>query len=453
MGIVDPCEELALSLSLRYTTGAVWAVRISHVPARPFSLMAAAWASSRSLAGVRLSAVAVRRGHGRDHQGLRRGERHEQHGRDRDAGQPAAQRRRRSIARRIQHREHASFNLSPARHGDDERRRPIAAQRVGQLQQVLGILAGVRAGSQDAIVAGQLPFHAQAPRDPPHAGMDPVDGARRGGHQLREAIVAGDVRQLMEQDGAPPILGPRVGDGRNQDGRPPDAERHRHAALEAPQQPHRTPHAHLRGTLEQELCPFRIADVNGASREPANHPLFVRQPDQEKHHAGDVQTRAAGPARQRRTCSRRTSAATVAAVETAPAAAEDAGVTFDTAIPAGPRSGAATAAFEPATGISTSQRGSDAERIGSTSRPATASVHTRCLDAADWRRRSSALAIAAAARTHETLKAASMRSRLIASLRVRGLSSARWSAAGIRRRTAACPTYRGARPSPSRASR
>ena len=34
MGIVDPCEEPALSLSLKYTTGAVWVGRISHVPAR-----------------------------------------------------------------------------------------------------------------------------------------------------------------------------------------------------------------------------------------------------------------------------------------------------------------------------------------------------------------------------------------------------------------------------------
>ena len=192
------------------------------------------------------------------------------------------------IARRVQHREHASLDLPAARHADNERRRPVVPERVSQLQQVLGVVARPRAGVEHLIVAGQLAFHAKAARNPPHAGVGPVDGARHGGHQLREAVVADDVRQLMEKDGAAPVPGPRVGQGGNQNGGCACAESHRHAALEAAQQADARPDAHLPGALGEQPRPFRVLDVHRASSEPMHQPSLVNEPEQEQEHDGEV---------------------------------------------------------------------------------------------------------------------------------------------------------------------
>ena len=93
----------------------------------------------------------------------------------------------------------------------------MAAERIGQLQQVPGVFTRVRARCQHAIVAGQLPLDTQAARDPPHTRMRPIERARDGGHHLRQTIVPADVRELVKENRAAAILGPRVGDRRNED--------------------------------------------------------------------------------------------------------------------------------------------------------------------------------------------------------------------------------------------
>ena len=92
-------------------------------------------------------------------------------------------------------------------------------KRIGDLEQVAGIVAAPRARGNHAIVTGELALDAQPTCRPPHAGMEPVHRARRKRQHLRQAIVPRDVRQLVKDHGAPSVFGPRVGDGGNHDRR------------------------------------------------------------------------------------------------------------------------------------------------------------------------------------------------------------------------------------------
>ena len=104
----------------------------------------------------------------------------------------------------------------------------MAAQCVGNLEKVSGVVARLGARVQDAIVTGQLALDAQASRHPPHAGVRPVEGARGFSQRLREAITPPDVRQLVQQHRLASLGGPGVGNRRNQDDALADADGHRH---------------------------------------------------------------------------------------------------------------------------------------------------------------------------------------------------------------------------------
>ena len=163
----------------------------------------------------------------------------QQHGHGQcDTGDVAAQSRHRAIAGGVEHGQHAAFELSGPRHAHDERRRPIRAQRIGELEQVAGVLAGLLAGAQHAVVARQLSLDPQASGHPPGARMHPVQRAHDGRQHLREAIAPRDVRQLVQDHGPAPVECPRVGDRGNQDGMPAGANSHRHRLFAAPQQAH-----------------------------------------------------------------------------------------------------------------------------------------------------------------------------------------------------------------------
>ncbi len=179
-----------------------------------------------------------RAGSARRRRNGRRGarQRNQQRGRERRPRDAHAHRRHAPVARGIEHGEHAAFELSWTRHADREGRRPMAAERVRDLEQMAGILTRPGARRDHAVVARQLALDAQAARDPPGGRMEPVDRAGRERQRLREAIVPRDVRQLVKDHGASSVLGPRVGHGRDQDGRPARAEGHRHAALAAAKQ-------------------------------------------------------------------------------------------------------------------------------------------------------------------------------------------------------------------------
>ena len=70
-----------------------------------------------------------------------------------------------------------------------------------------------RARRQHAIVGRVLLLDAQLPRGEPRTGMKPVERAGERGGRPAEAVAAGDMRQLVEQDEAPPLGGPSASAG------------------------------------------------------------------------------------------------------------------------------------------------------------------------------------------------------------------------------------------------
>ena len=97
------------------------------------------------------------------------------------------------------------------------------AEGVGNLEQMTRVVTGLRARRDHAVVARELPFDPQPARDPPHGRMEPVEGTGHECQRLGQAVATGDVRELVQDDRAPAIAGPRVGNRGDQDRRPPDA--------------------------------------------------------------------------------------------------------------------------------------------------------------------------------------------------------------------------------------
>ena len=70
----------------------------------------------------------------------------------------------------------ASIRLSSCsrtRHADGNRRHAMIAEGVGNLEQMTRVFTGLRARRDHAVVARELPFDPQPPRDPPHGRMEP----------------------------------------------------------------------------------------------------------------------------------------------------------------------------------------------------------------------------------------------------------------------------------------
>ena len=80
----------------------------------------------------------------------------------------------------------------------------------------------------------------------PHGRMEPIQGTGHECQRLGQAIATGDVRELVQDDRAPAIAGPGLGNRGDQDRRPPDAERHRHRLLAASKQADLASNAHAR---------------------------------------------------------------------------------------------------------------------------------------------------------------------------------------------------------------
>ena len=221
-------------------------------------------------------------------------QREQQARRDGYARDIATRRWRPSVAAGVEGGQYATFELSSAGHADREGRRAVAAEAVRDLEQMAGVIASRSPRRNHTVVAGELSFDAQTSRNPPHRWMEPVHRAGREREHLRQAIVASDVRQFVQDHRAAPVLGPCVPGRRDQDCRPAGAEGHRHALLTAAKESHRTTDAEAVGRLLQQRHPFSIAQLRGLAREPLDTPPLPGQPDQHHDHAGAVQPAEAG---------------------------------------------------------------------------------------------------------------------------------------------------------------
>ena len=223
--------------------------------------------------------------------------RQQQRGCNHRAGESHRPVRHAAVASGIERREHASLELPRARHADGQRRSAVAAEGVGDLEQVVRVLPCAAGGRDDEIVARQLPLHAQASRSPPCRRVEPVHRTRGKGECLRKAVVARDVRHLVKHHGAPPVLRPGVGNGGDDDRRMTSAERHRHAALAASEQSYRTPHAQPRRTVLEQSRPLLVADLDPLTRQPFEVASVEAKPSQHHQHAGRIHGRKRHPPR------------------------------------------------------------------------------------------------------------------------------------------------------------
>jgi hypothetical protein len=96
--------------------------------------------------------------------------------------------------------------------------------------------------------------------------MEPVDGARDGRQHLRRAVAPRDVRELVQQHRASPVIVPGVGNGGNDDRRRARAECHRHGFVTAAEQTHGSMDAELLCALAEKVHPFRRSQFLRAAR-------------------------------------------------------------------------------------------------------------------------------------------------------------------------------------------
>jgi len=92
-----------------------------------------------------------------------------------------------------------------------------AGQRLGDGEQVPGVVGRGDARRQNQVIAGPLGFGPQQPRRRPDQWVMPVKGADQPRPRLRRPVAAPDMGELMEQGNAQALGGPGVGRFRQQD--------------------------------------------------------------------------------------------------------------------------------------------------------------------------------------------------------------------------------------------
>ena len=77
---------------------------------------------------------------------------------------------------------------------------------------------------EDKVVAGAFGLEAEAGRDVPGEGVEPIEGAGEAGDEVGEAVEAADVGEFVEEDHAELRGGPLGGGGGEEEGGAKDAE-------------------------------------------------------------------------------------------------------------------------------------------------------------------------------------------------------------------------------------
>ena len=159
------------------------------------------------------------------------------------------------------------------------------------VEQLIGVVGAARARRQHEIVARALALGAQLARRHPRERIEPVRGAGELRDEVRQAVAALHVRELVQQHDADAMRRPGVGVGGHQHRRTEDAPRHRHRRRRGCAGNGRR-QAKVRGERPRLRQPRRRGDRRRAAR----HPLDRKQPEQ---HAREDQRRASGPDHER----------------------------------------------------------------------------------------------------------------------------------------------------------
>ena len=221
---------------------------------------------------------------------LDRCDRHDQdrehHGRRHSArpGQAAARHAR------VENRHQPSFELRalrhrqarPGQHGGEAAR----AHHTGDVEELVRVVRPARAGGEHEVVAGALTLGAQPPRRHPRERVEPVRRAGDLRDQVRQAIAALHVRELVQEDDAEAVGRPRIRVSRHQHRRTEDPPRHRHRRRAGAQEANaREPEAIRERVRLRE--PRRIGHDGRAARHPEHCREAEEHPPENHGGAGD----------------------------------------------------------------------------------------------------------------------------------------------------------------------
>src|SRR6188474_2763597 len=96
---------------------------------------------------------------------------------------------------------------------------PVRAGRVSGLRFValFSMAVNLLSRLEGRAIAGVFAFLAEARRGEPYERVEPVDRAQALGHDLCRPVAPRDVRELVKEDDANPIVGPAAGASRQDD--------------------------------------------------------------------------------------------------------------------------------------------------------------------------------------------------------------------------------------------
>ena len=188
----------------------------------------------------------------------------------------------RTVPRLVERRHHPPFELAWTGHSYRQCRCCASVQRIGNLEQVTGVRAGLGARGDHTVIAGQFALDSQTMGCPPDQGVEPVDGTCDLRGYLGQTVVSGHVRELVPKHGSPPVGAPGVGHCRHHDRGTAGSECHRHVQVEGAEKGHGASHAQVRFTLREQIRPLRVGDCCSPAAQPANGRVLHRQANEHR---------------------------------------------------------------------------------------------------------------------------------------------------------------------------
>ena len=187
---------------------------------------------------------------------------------------------------RIEDRNQTAFELRPVRHGErgagHQGGVAAAAHDARDFEQLLCVVWTARPAGQDEVVARSLPFGPDMARGHPGERIEPVKGAGQLRDDVRQAVAALDVRELVQQDDPQPLERPSIRILGHDHRRREDPRRHRHRGASTFEEGQATRDVELGGQLHGERQPRCVDDPHGSTRQPLDGDEPDHQPSEDR---------------------------------------------------------------------------------------------------------------------------------------------------------------------------
>ncbi len=161
-----------------------------------------------------------------------------------------------------------------------------AAHDARDLEQFFSVVRSPRAAGEYQIVTRSFAFGPDVTRGNPGKRIEPVQGARELRDDVRQAIAAFHVRELVQEDDPQPFERPSIRIFRHQHGRREDSRRHRHRGARTFVKGQTPRDVELGGELHGERQPRRVDHSHGPTRQPLDGDEPHHQTSYDRAHAG-----------------------------------------------------------------------------------------------------------------------------------------------------------------------